>query len=468
MSLPCFSPWKAYNRLRSFYFCKAISMGMMIPQAIIPPMDVSLSLERIKVWGMKGGMSILDQGIFSASNFILGILLARWLSSEQFGAYTIGLTVLVFVYQFYIAFLLDPMGVLGPAQFPENLREYFVIHLRSHFAITIIVGVVFIVISFAGIENQLLLKQTLFVIGLTLPILLLPWYLRRVFYVLGRPVVAMWGSVVYTLSLTVLTILFHQLNLLSSPAAIFITAIASLLSGLYLLLIFQIRSLYPSIASFTAVITENWNFGKWLITSSIFIAFASQAQIWISAKLLGLSAAGMLRALQIIVQPMMLTITALTAVATPTLSLAFSKGDFESFNRRVVFLSLALLTLAIIFEAFLLIFSIPIEKLIYGGKFSTHAFLLPIWGTIPLCLAYSSGIQAGLQAAQKPRAFLIAAILWTPASLGFGIWLTSRSGIAGATWSTLLGYIVFILILSFLYWYWVYRPYISPTTNYHN
>jgi O-antigen/teichoic acid export membrane protein len=131
-------------------------------------------------------------------------------------------------------------------------------------------------------------------------------------------------------------------------------------------------------------------------------------------------------------------------------------------------LSVSLLILAIIFEIFLLIFNIPIEKLMYGGKFSTYAFLLPVWGTIPLCLAYSSGIQAGLQAAQRPQAFLVAAILWLPASLGFGIWLTLKLGMVGATWGTLLGYLIFVLILSFLYWLWVYRPFLSSRMSPYN
>jgi O-antigen/teichoic acid export membrane protein len=431
-------------------------------------MNISLSVERIKHWGLRGGMAILDQGVFSASNFVLSILLARWLPAEQFGAYTIGFTVLIFVYQFYIAFLLDPMGVLGPAQFSDNLKEYFVLHLKSHFVITAIAGLLLIIIAFTWTGDQLLIKQTLFVIGGTLPLLLLPWYLRRVFYILGRPAVSLWGSLVYTLSLLFLTILIHRLKFLSSPSAILVTAIAGLLSGIYLLFVFQFRKFHSPISSLAVVMRQNWNFGKWLIMSSIFIAFASQAQIWISASFLGLSTSGILRAIQVVIQPMMLTITALTALATPALSLEFSKGDFEGFNRKVMSLSVSLLILATVFEFFLLEFNIPIEKLIYGGKFSSYAFLLPVWGTIPLCLAYSSGIQAGLQAAQKPQSLLVAAILWLPASLGFGIWLTLQSGVAGATWGALLGYIIFVLILSFLYWLWVYRPFLSSRISFHN
>lgn len=421
-------------------------------------MDMSLSVERIKHWGIKGGMSVLDQGIFSGANFILGILLARWLSSEQFGAYAIGLTVLTFVCHFYIAFLLDPMGVLGPANFSDKLKEYLGLHLKSHFVITIAAGLLFMVTAFVWESNQLLIRKTLFVIGGTLPFLLLPWYLRRVFYILGQPAISLSGSLIYAISLVALTLFLRQSNALSSSLAIVMTAIAGLLSGLFLLFAFPFGKLGSLTISFAAVMIQNWKFGKWLILSSVFIAFASQVQIWISARFLDLHAAGTLRALQVITQPMMLTITALMALATPALSLEFSKGNFEGFNRKAFLLSASLFILAIVFEGLLLLFNIPIEVFVYGGKFSTYAFLLPVWGIVPVCLACSSGIHAGFQAAQRPQALLLAAVFWAPASLGFGIWLTIKQGILGATWSVVFGYILFTLILSVLYWFWVYRP----------
>jgi O-antigen/teichoic acid export membrane protein len=424
-------------------------------------MSAYLSMDRIKRWGLKGGLSVLDQAIFSGANFVLSVMLARWLSMEQFGTYTIGFTILIFVYQFYLSFLLEPMSVLGPTHFSDHLKEYLILNLKSHFIITIGAGFFFLVSAFAFTDGRSLVRQILFVTGGTLPLLLLPWYLRRVFYVLGQPAVSLWGSVVYAISLVALTTSLRQFNTLSGPSAILVTAMAGVLSGLFFFLAFRFRDAQSSVTSLASVMMQNWNFGKWLIMSSIFIALGSQVQIWISASLLGVAASGTLRALQVIIQPMMLTITALTALVTPSLSFEYSRGDFGRFRQKIRFLIISLLLLAILFEAFLLLFSSPIEKFSYGGKFSAYAFLLPVWGVIPLALAYSSGIQAGLQAAQRPQAFLVAAILWAAASFGLGVWLTLRLGILGATWSAVLGYLIFVLTLSILYWFWVYRPLVS-------
>jgi len=421
---------------------------------------MDISLERIKRWGVKGGLSILDQGIYSGSNFVVSILLARWLSLDEFGAYAIGFTILTFISQVYVSFLLDPMSVLGTAHFSDDLKAYFAVQLRSHFVITIIAGAGLIVVGLLWVKIQVLVRQTLFVIGATLTLLLLPWYLRRVFYILGQPLKPMWGSLVYAIVLIALTVVSHKFDFLSAPLAVLFMAIAGLCCSIYLFGVFGLSELSRTISSFSALMRQNWNFGKWLVASSIFIAFASQVQIWISAGLLGLSVTGALRALQITIQPMMLTITALTALVTPAMSFEFSNGNFKNVHRKALLLSISLLILALIFEIFLLIFRIQLEMLVYDGKFIAYVSLIPVWGIVPVILAYSSGLQASFQAAHKPQALLIAAVLWAIASFGLGIWLTPELGVFGITWSAVIGYLIFAVALATLYRNWIYLPFV--------
>src|ERR1700691_3728197 len=59
-------------------------------------------------WITKGGLAILDQGLISGSNFLIGILLARWLMPEQYGAFALA---------FYVFLLLS-------ARLSENAAWY--------------------------------------------------------------------------------------------------------------------------------------------------------------------------------------------------------------------------------------------------------------------------------------------------------------------------------------------------------
>ena len=42
-------------------------------------------------WLKKGSLAVLDQGLFSGANFVVNILLARWLTPEEYGAFAVAM-----------------------------------------------------------------------------------------------------------------------------------------------------------------------------------------------------------------------------------------------------------------------------------------------------------------------------------------------------------------------------------------
>ena len=143
-------------------------------------------------------MAIVDQGIFSGNNFIFNILLARWLLPSAYGAFAVSFTILLVFYQLHSSLLLDPISILGAAKHLERLHSYFWKQIRLHFVITSIFGALIILGAslykqFPGANTQI--SKVLTVMGLLLPFQLLPWLLRRIFYVLQKPSVSAIGSI---------------------------------------------------------------------------------------------------------------------------------------------------------------------------------------------------------------------------------------------------------------------------------
>src|SRR5207244_12202458 len=67
--------------------------------------------------------AVLDQGLISGSNFLLGILLARWTGAEQYGAYALAFAIFILVSIVYQALVLEPMTVFGPSVYRSEERR---------------------------------------------------------------------------------------------------------------------------------------------------------------------------------------------------------------------------------------------------------------------------------------------------------------------------------------------------------
>jgi len=46
-------------------------------------------IKKVLHWTGKGGLAVVDQALFAGSNFLLSILLARWLTPAEYGAFAV-------------------------------------------------------------------------------------------------------------------------------------------------------------------------------------------------------------------------------------------------------------------------------------------------------------------------------------------------------------------------------------------
>lgn len=103
----------------------------------------NISVKRLIPWIHKGGFAILDQELISGSNFLVSILLARWLVPEQYGAYAVAFGIFVLLSLVYQSLVLEPMAVFGGSSYRDCLRGYLRSLLWIHIAISLAIGIVF-------------------------------------------------------------------------------------------------------------------------------------------------------------------------------------------------------------------------------------------------------------------------------------------------------------------------------------
>jgi O-antigen/teichoic acid export membrane protein len=110
---------------------------------------LSITLSRLGFLVHKGSLAVLDQCLFAGTNFLVNILLARWLSPEHYGAFVLAFSIFLFLSGFHNALILDPMSVLGPVHYKDRSREYLSSLLWIHAGLTL--GLAIFLVSAAAV-----------------------------------------------------------------------------------------------------------------------------------------------------------------------------------------------------------------------------------------------------------------------------------------------------------------------------
>src|ERR1035437_10172823 len=139
-------------------------------------------------WVGKGSLAILDQGLFAGSNFLLNVLLARWIAPADYGAFALAYSVFLLLGVFHSALLTGPMLVFGPGKYRERFPEYIGILLRGHFALMLPCAVLLPVAALLlGWLYSPAVGRAFVALAVAAPFILLLWLLRRAFYVRLNP-----------------------------------------------------------------------------------------------------------------------------------------------------------------------------------------------------------------------------------------------------------------------------------------
>jgi O-antigen/teichoic acid export membrane protein len=405
-----------------------------------------LSRDRIRFWGVQSGVSFLDQGLTSGTSFVLNLFLARWLTPEGYGAFALAFATLLFVSGFHNVLLLEPMSVFGPAGYALNTVPYFKAQLKVHFVLTAGLSAFLLLITVAlsilGIRRELVLATA--ASTLAFPLVLLLWSVRRMCYVVHRPGIAAWASAGYFIALVVGLFWVRWTDIVSPPGAMLLMALASLaavLVPLRMLGMFSLKS--ETHFSWRKVLRENWAYGRWLVASTTLFSVASQIQTYSAAALLGVGAAGVLRAMQMPSLIMTQVVSAMGLLLLPVMAREYGLGHIDRLRKKAVVSSVLIGAMAVAYAGTLGIFAKPIENLMYAGKFSSSAWLIPVFGLVPVCTGFANGFSMALRASQKPHFDLLANGISAPVGLVTAVLFIKLWGLQGAAISMVAGFAVY-------------------------
>ncbi|MGQ9676025.1 MAG: hypothetical protein ACUVX1_10215 [Chloroflexota bacterium] len=404
-------------------------------------------------WGLRASLSIFDQALVSGANFIANVLLARWLTPIEFGAFAVGFSVFLFVSGLHGALVVEPMSVLGVER--QNLRfsEYLASVLAAHTVLTVCLAVL---LAFGALllEDEML-KSSVLAVAVMMPAVLLFWTVRRAFYIEAGPEGAVCGSLVYALVLLICLLALWGAGWLSAPAGLMAMGLAGAIAGLVgcvrLRLPWDRATVLRVWHGTRAVLSQHWTYGQWVVLATILSLATTQAQMFLTAGIVGLQGAGTLRAMLVFVLPMVQVTTALGVLDLPRLASDFSQGDLNRLRRRTEAVTLGLAGIAVVYQLALWLLAGQLESLLYGGKYASWAWIIPVLGLVPIFSALATGYARPLRAARRPDLCLVASALSAPVTLIAAWLLTNSQGVGGAALSMVFIYLVLAGITYYLY-----------------
>jgi O-antigen/teichoic acid export membrane protein len=386
---------------------------------------------------MRSGFALLDQGLTSGAGFGVNLLLARWMPADVYGAFVLAFAGFLFISGFQNVLLLDPISVMGPSRHAERLPAYFRVQIAIHTVLVgaLSVGTLLIGLALWRIAPGSPLTRAIVGAGLALPFLLLLWLARRMCYVVQRPSIAVTGSALYLAFAVIGLFALAHFGWLGSFTAFALMGSGSVLaSGLLLWrlgLLKREAAMHPRL-SWRMALRENWAYGRWLTLTTLLSWTTFQAQTFLAASFLGLASAGALRAIQLPSLAMTQVISATTLLVLPSMSQELGNGNVARLRKKAIITTVCLTALGIVFVTGLFLFAAPLEKLLFGGKYASSAWLMPVLGLVPVFTGFSASLCLALRVLLKSHLELIACAFSAATALALAILLMPRWGLTGA------------------------------------
>jgi O-antigen/teichoic acid export membrane protein len=388
----------------------------------------------LRKWSGRGIFAILDQGLISGSNFLIAILLARWLAPAQYGSYALAFEIFLFMAALYGSLILEPMSVFGPSVYSGNLTSYLGGLLRIHCVLSFLMMAALLATAAAihAVKPASLLPDALVGIGLATPCLLLFWLARRGFYIVFLPQKAVLGACIYSaLLLTGLALLYRFRSL--SPFSAFLLLAAGAIATGPLLLRWLKAGLVETSPGFPLmdIVRRHWTYGRWAVANSVVIWCSLAIYYPLLGSYFTLAEAGKFKALMNLASPIGQAFVAISLLSLPLASRAHHQDGSVAGRivRRLTFLYFGGTCL---YWAVLLLLRGPIVHHLYGGRYMQVVSLLP-WVALGSILRISGSAQTlVLKAMHSPAKAFVAYSAACVVAITVGIPCTRWFGLRGA------------------------------------
>ena len=410
------------------------------------------SLRRYWAWAQKGSWAVMDQALFAGSNFLVGLLLARWLAPAAYGAFSTAYTVFLLLATLHNALWIDPMTVYGSGRFRTGYIEYQRILLKDHWRLGAAIFGAFLAVGIGFLTfGQDSLGRSFLGLAAASPLILFLWLARRGAYVAMEPRLATFGGALYLALYFGFAIALMNLGWLNETSALVAMGLASWISGQWILSRYRRHAVPARLETSPAEVRSlHWGYGRWALLTALFS--------WAPANLLflllpffeTLENIGGLRAILTIFQP---PIQVNSALAALLVTMYTSLETLSAKRKLTLAAGAALGAITAVYCVLILVFGKTVVPFLLGSQYEGYLdmFITPL-ATLALLTVPIGALTSYFKALEQPQ--VITRVMFLSAVMGaaLSVAVLPLAGAVGAAWVMTATYAA--ITINFL-WRWI-------------
>jgi O-antigen/teichoic acid export membrane protein len=317
------------------------------------------------------GLTAIDQGISSLSNFAVGVAVARIAGIAALGAYSLAYVIWLVMADLHRSLVTDPMAIENDVHQPdatERVRVGLAAELSIGFAMGAVCAGGGLLLLTAG---QHAYGVCLLALSPWIPVLLAQDYWRWIGFMSAKPGRALANDVLFVLAQVLCFALLYLAGLRSSVLAIEAWGLGAAAGALFGLGQF---SILPTARGGMKRLRQRWPLSKWLVSGSLTTWGASQGYVILTGAILGPVGLGGLRAaLSLVSGPSVVLLQAGGSVGLPEASRALKERGWPGLRRVERIITGAALASVGAVGLIVLAFGRQLLVFLYGHQFARFA-----------------------------------------------------------------------------------------------
>jgi O-antigen/teichoic acid export membrane protein len=388
-----------------------------------------VSARHLRVTRIGGGrgaiLTLADQLVSSASNFLLGVLIARAGGADALGTFGIAFLIWLAVVGANRALVTEPMTVTGStdprdAQIPDGLLATLVLGVGLG-GVLVAAG---LVLDMVGVDATALLA-----LAIWLPSLLAQDYCRSMAFRMQRPDHALASDAGFALVQVAISFVMFVVDIRSTAAFLAAWGLGAT-AGAVIGIVANGTSLkaWGGVAHLRAL----WPRSRWFLAEFSTAFPADQGYLLLLPILLGTDQFGFYRAGAGLVGPVVVVLIAGGNIGLPESVRrlrAHGRSGLAAYARQ---LTAAVLGITVVYCGIVAIFAEPMLRLVYGEEFVGAVTITRLIAAYYILLALSFGFGQAVKAAGRMRLLWASRAVSAVLSITAVVVLAERFGLVGA------------------------------------